>query len=53
MSECLDKKDLLFKDQAIAAKNQVINQLVTRIGYISLFPFFTGILRDNEYNQQE
>lgn len=45
LSECLDPKDFLFKDQAIAAKNEIINELVTRTGYISLFPFFTGILR--------
>ena len=52
MSECLDPSDLLFKDQSVAAKNQYIDELVTRVGYINLFPFFTGVLREELYPQE-
>ena len=44
--ECLDTKDLIFKDQIIKAKNEFVDELVTKVGYISLFPFFLGILDD-------
>lgn len=44
--ECLDPIDLIFKDQIVKAKNQYIDQLVTKVGYIGLFPFFTGVLRE-------
>jgi hypothetical protein len=39
----LDEKDLLFKDLAIESKSKYIDQKVSKIGYINLFPFFTGL----------
>ena len=45
LKECLDHEDMLFKDIAVAAKNKYIDQKVTRTGYISLFPFITGMLQ--------
>jgi mannosyl-oligosaccharide glucosidase len=35
------------------AKNQYINELVTKVGYINLFPFFTGVLREELSGQEE
>jgi hypothetical protein len=52
MDECLDPHDLLFKDQSVAAKNQYVDELVTRVGYINLFPFFTGVLREELYAEE-
>ena len=44
LDECLDESDMIFKDQIVKAKNEFVDQLVTKVGYISLFPFFVGIL---------
>lgn len=51
IDQCLDKTDLLFKDQSAAAKNQFVDELVSKVGYINLFPFFTGILKEEEYEE--
>ena len=53
LDECLDKTDLIFKDQVVKAKNEFIDTLVTKIGYISLFPFFTGVLDDSLYKNEK
>ena len=53
IEECLDPLDLLFKDQSVIAKNQYVNELVTKVGYINLFPFFTGLLREELYEESE
>lgn len=53
MEECLDPVDLLFKDQSVTAKNQYVNELVTKVGYINLFPFFTGVLREELYTPEQ
>ena len=42
--ECLDTQDLVFKDQIVKAKNEFVDRLVTKNGYISLFPFFLGVM---------
>jgi hypothetical protein len=47
IEECLDDLDMLFKDQSVPSGNQFIRQSVHRLGYISLFPFLTGILRED------
>jgi hypothetical protein len=35
------------------AKNQYVNELVTKIGYINLFPFFTGLLREDLHDESK
>ena len=50
LEECLDQSDLLFKDVAVAGKNKFADQKVTRTGYISLFPFITGMLQEEQFN---
>lgn len=35
---------MIFKDQVVKAKNEYVDALVTKIGYISIFPFITGVL---------
>jgi mannosyl-oligosaccharide glucosidase len=52
LDECLDPVDLLFKDQIVKAKNEYVDALVSKVGYINLFPFFTGVLDDKQYEDE-
>ena len=40
-----DKNDYLFKDVVVIGAETYVEKYVHKIGYISLFPFFTGLLR--------
>lgn len=41
--------DLIFKDQVVKGKTEFVDQHVTKIGYISLFPFLTGALDEKPF----
>jgi len=43
---------LIFKDKVAKSKNIFIDELVTKVGYISLFPFFTGVLREETFAKE-
>ncbi len=43
---------MLFKDLSIKGKNAYIDQHVTKLGYINLFPFFTGMLLEEDYEEK-
>lgn len=45
IEECLDETDMLFKDLAVKGEKLFLDQKVTKIGYINLFPFFVGLLK--------
>ncbi len=53
IEECLDESDMLFKDLAVKGAKLFVDQKVTKIGYINLFPFFVGLLQtypsDSDY----
>ena len=36
---------MLFKDLAVKGPKLFLDQKVTKIGYINLFPFFVGLLQ--------
>jgi hypothetical protein len=44
----LDRKHLLFKDISIS-ESQNIDEFVTHIGYINLFPFMISMVADGSY----
>lgn len=39
-----DENDHLFKDIVVSNDDLFIEKFVDKIGYINLFPFFTGML---------
>ena len=49
----LDEKDGLFKDIAVSRGDLFIEEFVDVVGYINLFPFFTGLLREGVYENDE
>jgi hypothetical protein len=48
IEECLDESDMLFKDLAVKGEKLFLDQKVTKLGYINLFPFFVGLLKTQE-----
>jgi len=52
IEECLDENDMLFKDLAVKASKLYLDQKVTKIGYINLFPFFVGLLQTYKSDPQ-
>lgn len=43
---------MLFKDLAVKGANIYLDQKVSKIGYINLFPFFVGLLQTYENDSQ-
>lgn len=44
---------MLFKDLAVKGSKLYVNEKVTKIGYINLFPFFVGLLKIKENESGE
>lgn len=53
IEECLDESDMLFKDLAVKGEKLFLDQKVTKLGYINLFPFFVGLLKTQEGDSPE
>lgn len=43
---------MLFKDLAVKGGKLFLDQKVTKIGYINLFPFFVGLLQTDEVDSE-
>ena len=48
-----DDSDGLFKDIAVEKTNLFVEEFVNTLGYINLFPFFTGMLRTGVYDNEQ
>jgi hypothetical protein len=48
-----DERDSLFKDVVVADSDLFIESFVDKIGYINLFPFFTGMQQESLYSTSE
>lgn len=50
VGECLDRKDWIFKDQAVRSRRELDSEHVEKYGYISLFPFMAGLMVPGDYD---